>query len=214
MSLSKKDLTRLGFGGVLGANQVASFIDDNKISHKKMRDTKIDIINKGTLRKQKPVLVIQENINTQKTWKTDMITDLFDKENKNFYSEYTTEQIPFGQISFFNCDKFYYNYANNDFFVPFKNSSVKNIRFGADSNLSYVKLSYPQQQNISSIIGKTKTKNGLENIIYNGQNISFSGRRSLSVNRQFKVWTSSNTSGINNNNYSLINDKCYYSKNK
>jgi hypothetical protein len=202
MSLSKKDLMRLGFGGILGVNQEASFVDDNKISHKKMRDTKIDIINKGTLRKQKPALVIRENVNTQKTWKTDMITDLFDKENKNFYSEYTTEQIPFGQISFFNCDKFYYNYANNDFFVPFKNSSAKNIRFGADSNLSYVRLSYTQQQNTSSIIGKTKTKNGLENIIYNGQNISFTGRRSLSVNRQFKAWTSSNTSGINNNNYS------------
>lgn len=202
MNLSKKDLSRLGFGGVLGANKSASFVDDNQITHKHLKETDIDIINKGTLRKPIPTLVFRENIRRQDNYSVDKFTSILDPNDKGFYSEYKVEQIPFGQISYFNCDKIYYNYADNDFFIPFKDYSVKNIRFGSDTNFPYVRLSYPEQQNSTTIIGKTKIKNGLETAIYNGQNISFTGKRSLKVNRQFKVWESSNTQGIVNNNFS------------
>jgi len=201
MSLSKKDLTRLGFGGVLGANKEASFVDDNKISHKKMRDINIDIINKGTLRKQDPVLIIRENIDNQRTWKTDMITDLLDKEDKNFYSEYTLEQIPFGQISFFNSDKLYYGFNNNDFFAPFTEFKQPNMNFGSDNDFQYVRLSYPIAQNATSIIGKRNTREGLQDVIYNGATVTFPGIKTIRKNRQFKTWISSNTENYNAENY-------------
>lgn len=202
MSLSKRDLSRLGFGGILSANKDASFIDDNQITHTHLKQTDIDIINIGTLRKPNPTLVFRKNIDRQQNYLIDEFINVLDPENKSFYSEYNMEQIPFGQISYFNCDKIYYNYKYNNFFVPFEKTNVSNIRFGIDKNLPFVRLSYPSQENSPLITGKTKTKNGLENIIYNSAAISLTGRRSLFVNRQFKTWINSNTSGINNNNYS------------
>ena len=197
MSISKEDLIKLGFGGNLNLNSQSQFIDDNKITHKSLKNVTLDIINVGTLRKPKPQLILRNKIASQKNWDT-YKTYRIPIEFEDNYTNYKLEIPMIGQVSYFAPDEYFFNSEDYDYFQQFYNTTERPI--GTDITGTFIRSSFTERYSNTKILtGKYAVLKQISgNSIYNSNLYSVSGYftgTDFKNSSHYRSWTQSNTSG-------------------
>ena len=125
--MSNINLIKLGFGGSLSLNESTQFIDDQKIKHKKLKNTKLDLINNGTLRKPDPILVVKNKEDEQDNYVIYSLqkANLESTEKAIKSSEYYIKYPFYGQLNYFQLNSNKYSIEDVPYFQPFLNLSEK-----------------------------------------------------------------------------------------
>jgi hypothetical protein len=199
MSISKNNLSKLGLGGSLQVNEETQFVDDNVITHKDLKNSKLDIINIGTLRDPSPVAVIKQRIDgadNSSNYKIYYIPI----SSEGFYSEYNLNYPLMGQVSYFFADEKKYSVLNNDYYKSIVNEKdLKESFFYEDK--AYCRFVFPSgSHNSTSLTGVFTNSTGKSTSFINSKNNKFSGK-AYQNSFNYKAWASGNTSGYNTTNY-------------
>lgn len=199
MSNFKNNLQKLGLGGTLQVNNETQFIDDNKITHKKLKDAKIDIINVGTLRKPSPVAVIKQKIEGSEN-SSNYKVYYIPVSSEGYYAEYDLQFPLMGQLSYFLVDERKYNVVNNDYYKTLLNKNDLTEKF-YQQDKTHCRFVFPSGTfNSTSLTGIITNATGKTFPFVNSKNNIFSGR-AYQNSFSYKTWKTINTSGYNNTNY-------------
>lgn len=201
MSLqTKENLKRLGLGGVLTSNSDTQFIDDIKITHKQLQNATLDIINEGTLRNPKPVLVIKELTDSSPTCKDYRLHRVPVEENGH-YVEIDFQYKLLGQLSFFNMKKKQYDAEENDNFIRILENSVLSEAY-YQKNAPHGQFVYPTgNSNTSRLTGIYTNATGKAQAFVNSKNPTLTGRL-YSNSFNYRAWKPADTAGKLAGNYS------------
>jgi len=211
--MTKKQLIKLGLGAFIQASEDTQFVDSDKITHKKLQKATIDIINKGTLRLPKPVLVIKDLIKSQSSYETYQMYEIPINISEN-YSEFNLKLPAYGQLGYFYLENSLANYEANDYLNSIKNyNPIKNSDdyiLGADDEIVYARHAFSTSFSNSSILtGQSFTYDSTKNYrknntVYVG-NSNFISGAAFKQSFAFRKWTTGNTNGIVSGNPSYSN---------
>jgi len=199
MSISKNNLSKLGLGGALQVNSETQFIDDNAITHQKLKDAKLDIINVGTLRNPSPVAVIKTKIDGSDNSSNYKIYYL-PVTSEGFYSEYNLSYPLIGQVSYFLAGEKKYSVENNDYYKAVIGEDKLKEQFYYEEK-PYCRFAFPSGTvNSNSLTGIITNATGKISSTVNARNNIFSGK-AYKNSFNYRVWTPANTLGYNATNY-------------
>lgn len=194
MSLqTKQNLKRLGLGGVLTSNSDTQFIDDIKITHKQLQSATLDILNEGTLRDPKPVLVIKELVDASPTCKDYKLHRVPVEENGH-YTEIDFQYKLLGQLSFFNMKKKQYDAEENDNFIRILENTVLPESY-YQKNAPHGQFVYPTgNSNTTRLTGFYTNATGKSQVFVNSRNAALTGRL-YSNSFHYRAWKTADTAG-------------------
>jgi len=209
--MNKTDLIKLGLGGLFSSSEDVQIVDNNPITHKKLQNLKLDIINKGTLRKPVPILVIKEPIpiNTQEDYNTYKVHQI-PIEMSEYYSEFRFKYPMLGQFNYFYIKNSYLDFESIPFLNGFVDHSIKKSNddyiIGIDNSIPYVRHAFNLgYTNTTVITGKSYSNKYESKRKQNTVGATSSNLISGAAYRQsfaFKKWTAQNTTGIVSGNFS------------
>lgn len=189
---------KLGLGGAITQSKKDSIVDDDKSTHKIIKDYKIDIINRGTLKNFQPSLALRkihhrpnDDVITYETFEVPLHRNGYDSEVK-------TKILIKNQLSFAYFNKYNIDITDNDFYseaeriVSNNHEKVNYTIPGLGPGLSYVRLNYSGLTNTNNLDGFTY-KN-FEYTNFNFSNDTFTGKKSAALNKNFRTWDPTLTS--------------------
>lgn len=191
--ISKQNLIKLGLGGVVSTNSQTQFTDDNIIKHKDLQEYKLDIINKGTLRKPDLDLIIKQRIDNQSDHSVYKYYSIPIEPTEKYSSECSMDIPLFGQLSYYNFDKKFYNVNENDYFNKFLGNKI----IGTNVTGSFSRFAYTSGFSNFSILSGL-SYNSRTNTYNNSisRDLSFSTQKSIKDFSKSRLWNQSNTTGI------------------
>lgn len=197
--ISKENLIKLGLGGFISINSQTQFTDDNAIKHKDLKESKLDLINKGTLRKPEIDLIIKQKIDNQSDYSIYKYYSIPINPIEKYSSECDVDIPLFGELSYYNFDKKFKDVNENDFFKKFIDG---NKIIGTNITGSFSRFAFdPGFSNHSILSGLSY--NLRTNIYTNSisSNVSFSTQKLIKDFSKCRLWTTSNTSGVISGNF-------------
>ena len=199
MPISRNNLQKLGFAGNLQVSSESQFIDNDKITHKKLQNVTIDVINNGTLRYPEPMLVVKQLINSDIN-SNDYQLHYLPARNAGYYSELNFNYPLIGQLTYFSSNQRMHDVENNGSFSTILKDTKFNESFYHQNKVHCQFVFDPQVSNSKTLTGIYINATGKISPFVNIQSNAFTGR--LYRNSfNYKVWTTGNTSGISNLNY-------------
>jgi hypothetical protein len=199
MPISKNNLQKLGLAANLQVSNETQFIDSDKITHKKLQNVTIDVINNGTLRYPEPMLVVKQLIDSDNSSNNYQL-HYIPAKNAGYYSEINFNYPLIGQLSYFAVNERMYNVEDNSSFSTILNGTKLNESFYHQQKIHCQFVFDSPVSNSKSLTGIYTNATGKISPFINTKTNAFTGR--LYTNSfNYKIWTSGNTSGISNLNY-------------
>ena len=127
--ISKENLIKLGLGGVVSINSDSQFTDQDITKHKDLKEYKLDLINKGTLRNPEIDLIVKETIDNQSDYSIYKYYSIPINPEEKYSAECSIDIPLFGELSYYSYDKKFKNVNDNNFFKKFLNKSRKQPKF-------------------------------------------------------------------------------------
>jgi hypothetical protein len=197
--ISKENLIKLGLGGFISINSQTQFTDDNIIKHKDLKEYKLDLINKGTLRNPEIDLIVKETIDNQSDYSIYKYYSIPINPEEKYSSECNIDIPLFGQLSYYNFDKKFKNVNENDFFKKFIN---KNKIIGTNITGSFSRFSFDSAfSNHSTLSGLSYNLRSGTYVNSTGKNLFFTTQTAIKDYSKVRLWTGSNTSGVVSGNF-------------
>lgn len=196
---SQEDLIKLGLGGVVSINSESQFTDQDITKHKILKGYKLDLINKGTLKKPEIDLIVKETIDNQSDYRIYKYYSI-PVDPKTKYSSESEIEIPlFGELSYYSYDKKFKDVNENNFFKKFVND---NKIIGTDITGSFSRFSFDSGfSNYSTLSGSSYNLRSGTYTNSTGKNLSFTTQTTIKDYSRVKLWTGSNTSGVVSGNF-------------
>ena len=199
MPISRNNLQKLGFAGNLQVSSESQFIDNDKITHKKLQNVTIDVINNGTLRYPEPMLVIKQLIDNDANSNNYQL-HYIPAKNAGYYSEIDFNYPLIGQISFFSSNQRMHDVEDNGSFTAILKGTKFNESFYHENKIHCNFVFDAPVSNSKTLTGIYTNATGKISPFINIRSNVFTGKAYVS-SFNYKVWTTGNTSGISNLNY-------------
>ena len=197
--ISKENLIKLGLGGVVSINSDSQFTDQDITKHKDLKEYKLDLINKGTLRNPEIDLIVKETIDNQSDYSIYKYYSIPINPEEKYSAECSIDIPLFGELSYYNFDKKFKNVNENDFFKKFIN---KNKIIGTNITGSFSRFSFDAGfSNYSTLSGLSYNLRSGTYVNSTGKNLSFSTQTAIKDYSKVRLWTGSNTSGVVSGNF-------------
>lgn len=197
--ISKENLIKLGLGGIISTNSQTQFTDDDIIKHNDLQEYKLDIINKGTLRKPELDLIVKQKIDNQSDYSVYKYYSIPIDPIEKYSSECNIDIPLFGQLSYYSFDKKFYNVNENDYFKQFidqdkiigTNITGSFSRFAFTSGFS----NYTTLSGLSYNLRTNTYKNSIS------KQLPTTGQKSIKDFSRCRLWGANNTTGIFSGNF-------------
>jgi len=199
--ISKENLIKLGLAGAISASNQNNFTDDEKIKHSNLSEYKLDIINKGTLRKPELDLIIKQKIDSQTDHSIYNYYSVPLNPEKKYSAECDVNCPLIGQLSYYSFDKKNYKPEDNDFFLKFQ---TQDKIVGTNITGTFSRFSFPSgYTNATTLSGLSYNaiKKTYRNLVNSEFTFSTPTKKLINNFSKLRTWRQSDTTGILSNNF-------------
>jgi hypothetical protein len=165
IKISETDAVQLGLQPSIQASQDLGFTDFKKSSAITLKNAYLDLENLGVLRKANPRLVIRKPIDFIKTASTEaQVWQSWRQvvEQEHYLAKYQISTALVGQLSDVHLPSSFYNYKDNNFFKPFKETKVAK-RLKDFNDFSYSRFRFPEKSS-NTVYLEVETLDGAQTL--------------------------------------------------